>query len=176
MAEPFLSEVRLFGFDFAPRGWSQCDGQLLAINQNQSLFSLIGTMYGGDGRTTFGLPDFRGRAPIHASGAQQGKRSGSETVTLDETQVPSHSHTVLGTIANANVNDFSSRILAAGYQFTGRAPQHGSRSMYAAPNNLNALNIQSVSAIGGNQAHNNMQPSLVVNFCIAMQGLFPSRN
>ncbi len=178
MAEPFISEIRMWGFSWPPRGWQECNGQIMQINQNQALFSLIGTAFGGDGRTTFGLPDMRGRAPIHFDNQQthMGETEGVEYVTLNVGQLPSHNHALKGTTADANVNDFSSRILAAGFQNVGRPAKQGPKNMYAPPKNLVPFNSQSVTSSGGNQAHYNMQPSLVVNFCIAVTGVFPSRN
>ncbi|WP_196137517.1 phage tail protein [Aliikangiella sp. G2MR2-5] len=178
MAEPFLSEIRMWGFSWPPRGWQQCDGQQMPITQNEALFSLIGTAYGGNGTTTFGLPDLRGRAPIHAEGGQtrMGETSGLENVTLNMSEMPTHTHALRGTTANANVNNFSSKVLASGYQYVGRESRQGPKNMYAPPENLTALSSQSISVMGGNQAHNNIQPTLVVNFCIAVTGLFPSRN
>lgn len=177
MSEPFLAEVRLFGFNFPPRGWAHCDGQILPINQNQSLFSLLGTTYGGDGRTSFALPDLRGRVPIHVgnSSAQGsanhtlGQRSGEEGHVLQVDEMPRHSHTLNGTNgAPATVDASNARL----------APGGGGRSAvvpYGPPTDPTALASTTVDTTGG-QAHNNMQPYLAVNFCIALQGLFPSRN
>ena len=173
MAEPFLSEIRMFGFGWPPRGWATCDGQLLPINQNQSLFSLLGTIYGGDGRTTFALPDMRSRSATGMDGAHaQGAKYGVEEVTLTAAQLPSHNHHVNATTADGNTKQFSGSILAGGFD----TKTQGASDMYTTPQALQPLASQSVSAAGGNLSHTNLQPSLVVNFCIATMGVFPSRN
>lgn len=171
MSEPFLAEVRIFGFNFAPRGWAACDGQLLPINQNQSLYSLLGTTYGGDGRTTFALPDLRGRVPIHtgrSNGGQdhrEGQKSGEETHTLAANEMPQHTHSLDAS------TDENGEITAAG-NVLARAPQ----ALYVEPPPDTPLQPASIATAGGSQAHENMQPYLTLNFCIALQGLFPSRN
>ena len=173
MAEPFLGDIALFGFNFPPRGWAQCDGQILPINQNQSLYSLLGTTYGGDGRTTFALPDLRGRTPMHfGTGAgltsrSQGQKFGSETTTLTEAQIPSHSHTALASTATADAAAPLGKL---------PAPVAPGFNVYGDANNLVAGKAGQVISNGGAVPHNNMQPSLTVNFCIALSGLFPSRN
>ena len=178
MSEPFLSEIRMFGFSFAPRGWALCDGQILPINQNTSLFALLGTNFGGDGRTNFGLPDMRGRVPVHAAtsmnGWVMGTKTGQEEVVLSQAEMGAHTHQVRGTASNANIKSFEGSVLATG--FDARASKSTPVNMYVEPNNLVALNENSISESGGNQGHNNMQPTQVVNFCIATIGLFPSRN
>ena len=170
MSEPFLAEVRLVGFNFAPRGWAFCDGQILPINQNQSLYSLLGTNYGGDGRTSFALPDLRGRTPIHVGdGHRLAQKSGAETVTLTAAEIAAHTHTVKASSTAANQGNPSGRIMAAadpGFNHF-RPPEAASTT---------ALRSGTVTNAGGGQAHNNMQPYLAVNFCIALRGLFPSRN
>jgi microcystin-dependent protein len=167
MSEPFLAEIRIVGFNFAPRGWAFCDGQILPINQNQSLYSLLGTTYGGDGRTTFALPDLRGRVPIHVSSQyREGQRSGSETVTLTREQMPSHSHE-----AKAS-SDTASTPVPTGNVLADSAPGE----FYQGASNLVALQQSTIGTTGGGQGHNNMQPFLALNFCIALRGLFPSRN
>ena len=166
MSEPFLAEVRIVGFNFAPRGWAFCDGQILPINQNQSLYSLLGTTYGGDGRTSFALPDMRGRTPIHlGNGHREGQKSGQETVTLSAAEMPNHDHVPRGTTAMVNSNDPAGRLLGnnlglAYHDFGTSKPMAGG----------------TVADAGGGHAHENMQPWIALNFCIALQGLFPSRN
>ena len=165
MSEPFLAEVRIVGFNFAPRGWAFCDGQILPINQNQSLYSLLGTTYGGDGRTSFALPDLRGRTPIHvSSGHPLGQHSGEETHTLSANEIPAHHHDMRANIAGGSTDEpTSSLILSSGVS-----------NLYKPSSNL--VSMGDLSNTGGGQSHNNMQPYLAVNFCIALQGLFPSRN
>jgi microcystin-dependent protein len=164
MAEPFLSEIRIFSFNFPPKGWAFCNGQLLPINQNQALFSLLGTTYGGNGQTNFALPNLRGRVPIHeGSGHTLGEAAGSTSVTVNIQQLPTHTHFAYGSSANGTVPDPTNNVLAA-------AP------VYHAPTNLTSLQPSTVTSVGGSQAHTNMQPYLVLNFCIALQGIFPSWN
>ena len=166
MSEPFLAEVRIVGFNFAPRGWAFCDGQILPINQNQSLYSLLGTTYGGDGRTSFALPDMRGRTPIHVgNGHTEGQKSGEETHSLAANEMPQHQHVVQGTSNNASETLPSSALLAAS--------NAGSPYSSAQSGNMGA---SMVANAGGGQGHENMQPYIALNFCIALQGLFPSRN
>ncbi len=169
MSEPFLAEIRIVGFNFAPRGWALCDGQILPINQNQSLYSLLGTTYGGNGQTSFALPDLRGRTPIHTgNGYSEGQRFGEETHTLSSAEMPQHGHTGRASAEEATepaVTAAGSEVLA-----TAGAP------VYHDAGNLTALGSGSVSSVGGGQAHENMQPFITLNFCIALQGLFPSRN
>jgi microcystin-dependent protein len=170
MSEPFLAEVRIFGFNFPPRGWASCDGQILPINQNQSLYSLLGTTYGGDGRTSFALPDLRGRAPIHTGdGRSQGNRGGAEFVALTTSQMPAHNHTLRGSLDGAS--GLTSSPNPGGNVLADSAPNE----IYHAPSNLVQLSPTAVSEVGG-QSHNNMQPYTVLHFCIALQGVFPSRN
>jgi microcystin-dependent protein len=163
MAEPFLSEVRIMSFVFAPKGWALCNGQLLPINQNQGLFSLLGTTFGGDGRVNFALPDLRGRVPIHVGGAHTlGERGGEQAHTLSIAEIPTHTHVMNGTSANADSNDPTSRFLAS------------SNNIYGTATALTSLSPTSVTNVGGSQAHLNMQPFLTLSFCIALQGIFPS--
>ncbi len=167
MAEPFLSEIRLMSFVFAPKGWALCNGQLLPINQNQGLFSLLGTTFGGDGRVNFALPDLRGRAPIHVgAGHTLGERGGEQAHTLSITEIPTHTHALSASNNNATTD------MPAANVIMGQA----SIDMYRSPTNLVALEPGSVSKTGGSQAHLNMQPFLALSFCIALQGIFPSPN
>ncbi|HZT57418.1 MAG TPA: tail fiber protein [Pyrinomonadaceae bacterium] len=168
MAEPFLSEIRIFSFGFPPKGWALCDGQLLPINQNQALFSLLGTTYGGNGQTTFGLPDLQGRVPIHmGSGHTLGERGGEQGHTLSISELPTHVHVANANNSTAATSDPTGAFLAQ--------PTAALGSVYAPPSNLVALNAQSIANVGGSQAHLNMQPFLVLNFSIALQGIFPSQ-
>lgn len=164
MAEPFLSEIRLMSFVFAPRGWALCNGQLLPINQNQALFSLLGTTYGGDGRVTFALPDLRGRVPAHVGdGLTLGQRGGQEAVTLTTANLPTHTHFVTAGGA-ADTAD------PAGARFAATAAFHYNTSPQV------AMAPGAVGTTGGSQAHLNMAPSLVLSYAIALQGIFPSPN
>jgi microcystin-dependent protein len=166
MAEPFLSEIRIMSFVFAPKGWALCNGQLMPINQNQALFSLLGTTFGGDGRVNFALPDFRGRTPIHVgSGHTLGEKGGEQAVTLSIAQLPTHQHVLAATNSGGGGIVPNNNVLGnAGSQvFTG-------------PQALVAMNPGCVTSVGGSQAHLNMQPFLTLNFCIALQGIFPSPN
>lgn len=174
MSEPFLAEIRQFGFNFAPRGWAQCDGQILPINQNQSLFSLLGTIYGGDGRTTFGLPDLRGRNPLHVgNGLSLGRKDGAESVALSVAEMPNHTHAAQDAKlqASSGLADLTypgGNSLAAANVFSGDPP-----SVDMSPDSATSNTLPNT---GGSQSHENLPPVLVVNFCIAIQGLFPSRN
>lgn len=176
MSEPFISEIRIFGFGWPPRDWAQCDGQILPIEQNQALYSLLGTHFGGDGYTSFALPDLRGRVPMHANNGNStiGMRGGTENVTLTEDEIPNHGHTVKATTSNADTNTFSGSILAAG--FDKRALQQNPLDMYGPAENLISLHSDSVTSVYAGQSHNNLQPSCVLNFCIALKGAFPTRD
>ncbi len=167
MSEPYLAEVRIVGFSFAPRGWALCDGQLLPINQNQALFSLLGTTYGGDGRTTFALPDLRGRTPIHVEGSvhRQGQRGGEERHALTVNELPSHRHRARALSVTATTGDP-----------TGALPADSAGRPYRPCGTSAVMNSAAIGLRGDSQAHNNMQPYLALNFVIALQGLFPSRN
>lgn len=165
MGTPFLAEIRIVSFNFAPKGWALCNGQLLPINQNQALFSLLGTMYGGDGRTTFALPDLRGRVPVHVgAGFVQGGRAGEEAHTVISNEMPMHTHLVSASSGTPNQGSPAGNEWAA------------SNSGYStvAPNT--ALNPSAIGSAGGSQPHTNLQPYLVLNFVIALQGIFPSQN
>jgi microcystin-dependent protein len=170
MSEPFLAEVRIVGFNFSPRGWAFCDGQILPINQNQSLYSLLGTTYGGDGRTSFALPDMRGRTPMHVGdGISQGERAGEETHELQEAEIPAHSHQAKASSTTASSASGAGNLL--GQTAGGRRPL----TPYGGLTQTTALASNQISTTGG-QGHNNMQPYLALYFVIALQGLFPSRN
>lgn len=166
MAEPFLSEIRIMSFVFAPKGWALCNGQLLPINQNQGLFSLLGTTFGGDGRVNFALPDLRGRVPIHVgSGHTLGERGGEQAHTLSIAEIPTHTHVQNATSKNGDANP----IVPLGNLFAAPAlPAYGPAT------NLVAMAPSTLANVGGSQAHLNMQPFLTLSFCIALQGIFPS--
>jgi microcystin-dependent protein len=168
MAEPFLSEIRLMSFVFAPKGWALCNGQLLPINQNQALFSLLGTTFGGDGQVNFALPDLRGRTPIHVgNGHTLGERAGEQAHTLSSAELPTHTpvFSASSAVATTGIPD-SNQLLA----------QSRGANLYAPANNLVAMAADAVGNSGGSQAHLNMQPFLTLSFCIALQGIFPSPN
>jgi len=168
MAEPFLSEIRIMSFAFAPKGWALCNGQLLPINQNQGLFSLLGTTYGGDGRVTFGLPDLRGRTPIHVgSGHTLGEKGGEQAHTLSIAELPTHTHVLNAVNAPATTNESSTSVMLA---------QSTASNLYAPAASLQAMSPSEVTNTGGSQPHLNMQPFLTLSFCIALQGIFPSPN
>ena len=173
MSEPFLAEIRIMGFNFAPRGWAFCDGQILPINQNQSLYSLLGTTYGGDGRTSFALPDMRGRTPIHVGASNgaahlQGQRGGEEAHTLSSAEMPRHTHDFKVATADATLQ----RATPTNDAVLAKA----NVDMYRTGAGNTTLTAATIPSYGSGQAHNNMQPSIALNFCIALQGLFPSRN
>jgi len=168
MSEPFLSEIKIMSFGFPPKGWALCNGQLLPINQNQALFSLLGTTYGGDGRVNFALPNLQGRAPMHlGNGHTLGERGGETAHTLTISELPMHTHVAKAASAAANAGaPNNTRVLS---QSTGS-------NLYSAATNLVAMAPTALANVGGSQAHINMQPFLVLNFCIALQGIFPSQN
>jgi microcystin-dependent protein len=166
VSEPFLGEIKIVGFNFAPKGWAVANGQLLPINQNQALFSLLGTTFGGDGRTTFALPDLRGRVPFHLGpGHSLGEVGGEDSHTLTLNELPTHTHQVSasGSVGNDPV-------------VIGHLPADSPSQLYSAPGGLTSLHPASVSNVGASQAHSNLPPYLVLNFCIALQGIFPSQN
>ena len=164
MATPFLSEIKVMSFGFPPKGWALCNGQLLPINQNQALFSLLGTTYGGDGRINFGLPDLQGRTPMHmGSGHTLGERGGEQAHTLSISEIPTHTHTANASTAVGNSPIAASNVIAE------------ADNLFAAADNLTSLLPATVSNVGGSQPHLNMQPFLTLNFCIALQGIFPSQ-
>jgi microcystin-dependent protein len=169
MGTPYLSEIKIMSFNFAPKGWALCNGQLLPINQNQALFSLLGTMYGGNGQTNFALPNLQGQVPIHI-GQQfnvQGQTGGEQAHTLAISELPTHIHSANATsIAATAGNPANNRLLSQSTQ----------AALYSNPSNLTAMNAGTIGNTGGSQPHDNMQPYLVLNFCIALQGVFPSRN
>jgi microcystin-dependent protein len=164
MDEPFLAEIRLMSFGFAPKGWALCNGQLLPINQNQALFALLGTTYGGDGRTTFALPDYRGRTPLHASlSYNPGQRGGAVAHTVTVGELPTHTHLVrVSTSTTPGSKDPATRYLGRGNNVYSDAPVTAQ------------LATGAVTNVGGSQPHLNMQPFLALSFCIALQGIFPS--
>ena len=166
MAEPFLSEIRIMSFGFAPRGWALCNGQLLPINQNQALFSLLGTTFGGNGQTNFALPNSQGRTPIHVGGGHSlGQQGGEQAHTLTLSEMPTHTHLVQGSSAGTGGN----------VSPNGRFPGGGNNA-YHSPASLTTLDPGTVTTVGGSQPHQNMQPFLTLSFCIALQGIFPSPN
>lgn len=168
MAEPFLSEIRIMSFEFAPKGWALCNGQLMPINQNQALFSLLGTTFGGDGRVNFALPDLRGRTPIHVgSGHTLGERGGEQAHTLSIAELPQHVHVANATSVQSTTNVSGTGVMLA---------QSAAANLYGTATNLTAMSPAGVTNTGGSQAHLNMQPFLILSFCIALQGIFPSPN
>ncbi|NOQ63170.1 MAG: phage tail protein [Methyloprofundus sp.] len=164
MSEPFLAEIRLFGFNFAPRGWALCDGQILPISQNPALYSLLGTSYGGDGRNSFALPDLRGRAALHFDNVhRQGAKGGSENHQLNVAEIPAHSHAMQASSQQASADAANNNVLSKA-------------NIYTTPDSSMVQLKACMSPTGGSRAHENRQPYLAVNFCIALQGQFPSRN
>ena len=171
VSEPFVGEIRMFGFNFPPQGWAFCDGQLLSISQNAALFSLLGTTYGGDGESNFALPDLRSRVPVSLgqgeglSSYAEGQAGGTETVTLGPAQMPAHTHAVSASSSPAASERPAGRVLA-------RSPDH---SYIPEPDTDTVMNAKMIGEAGNSQPHENIQPYLVLNFCIALQGVFPAR-
>jgi len=171
MADPFVAEIRMFGFNFAPKGWAQCNGQLLPLSQNTALFSLLGTTYGGDGKSTFALPDLQGSTPLHPGQGpglslyDLGQQGGTEFVTLLQSEMPLHTHGFIASEEVVNANNAGDNFFGAG------------ETRYAAPANLTPVgaNGLGLTIAGGSLPHNNLMPYLAVNFCIALQGVFPAR-
>jgi microcystin-dependent protein len=171
MADPFVAEIRIFPFNFAPRGWAWCDGQLLPLSQNTALFSLLGTTYGGNGKSNFALPDLQGRAPMHPGQGpglslhDLGETGGSETVSLLESEIPAHSHTLVASQADGLERSPAGQLPATGIGV----------SAYQVPGALTQLSGSALAPAGGDAPHNNLQPYLTFYFCIALQGVFPPR-
>jgi microcystin-dependent protein len=166
MAEPFLGEIRMMSFNFPPKGWALANGQTLPINQNQALFSLFGTLYGGNGQTTFAIPNLRGQVPIHmGNGHTQGEKAGSSSVTISQQTMTQHIHIAQGTTTNADQPVPTSNFLGA------------ANNMYAPANagGLTSLDPTTITSLGGSQPHENRQPYLTISFCVALQGIFPSQ-
>jgi microcystin-dependent protein len=173
MGEPYVGEIRMFGGNFAPQGWAFCNGALLPISENDVLFNLIGTTYGGDGQATFALPDLQGRVPVHAGQGpgisqnyQLGEKAGGESVTLTAQQIPVHTHAFMATTAAASSNDPGGQVIA----------QSGQRAVYTQDSTNTNLAPSAVSSIGGSQPHDNMAPYLCISFIISLFGVFPSQS
>jgi microcystin-dependent protein len=172
--DPFVAEIRIFPFNFAPKGWAWCDGQLLPLSQNTALFSLLGTTYGGNGKSNFALPDLQGRAPMHPGQGpglslhDLGETGGSETVSLLESEMPSHSHAFQGTTEDGTQGTLTTGITVA-------TSVNGALYQSVTNANLVSMNANAIAPTGGDNPHNNMQPYLTFYFCIALQGVFPPR-
>jgi microcystin-dependent protein len=180
MGTPFMSEIKIVAFNFAPKGWALCNGQLLPINQNQALFSLLGTTYGGNGQTTFALPNLQGRVPVgFGNGITQGETGGQTAHTLTQSEMPQHIHALMAdasTPASSNTTTPTvNSVLGQSAGTTGTPPAPFGVNMYSTASPTAVL-APSITSVGGSQAHENEQPYLVLNFCIALQGIFPSRN
>lgn len=175
MADPFVAEIRIFPFNFAPKGWAWCDGQLLPLSQNTALFSLLGTTYGGNGKSNFALPDLQGRAPMHPGQGpglslhDLGETGGSETVTLLESEIPAHSHALMASVEDGTQGSFTPGVTLA-------SSVGGSLYQTTTNANLASMNPRALSPAGSSQPHNNLQPYLTFYFCIALQGVFPPRS
>jgi microcystin-dependent protein len=182
MSEPFLGEVKIISWNFPPKGWAFCNGTLLPINQNQALFSILGTTYGGDGRQTFGLPDLQGRMPVHVgNGIVLGERGGETTHTLNVSEMPAHNHIIVadGTAsgtASDTPNPSGAKVLGQSAGTGGTPTVPFGANIYNSSATTSSLNPGCVAPNGANQAHENMSPYLVLNFIIALQGIFPSQN
>ncbi|MFC1997301.1 phage tail protein [Chloroflexota bacterium] len=175
MSEPFIAEIRIFAGNFAPRGWAFCNGQLLPVSQNTALFSLIGTTYGGDGRTTTALPNLQGRAPMHPgrgpglTSRRLGQRGGTDTITLSEAQMTSHTHSSMGSAENGEQGSLTNNVVLT-------RSRNGNLYQTNSTNNLVSMNANFLVQTGGSQSHNNLQPYLTLNFIISLVGLYPSRS
>jgi microcystin-dependent protein len=180
MSSPFVAEIRIFGFNFAPTGWAQCNGQLLPISQNTALFSLLGTYYGGDGKSTFALPNFEGNVPLNQGQGPGltdrvlGETSGSASITLLSSEMPIHNHNFVGATENATTVTSSGNQLANG--FTGNLQGNVQAKMYSTANSNAQMNVNAIGITGSSLPHNNMMPFITLNFCIALQGIFPPRS
>jgi microcystin-dependent protein len=169
--DPFVAEIRIFPFNFPPKGWAFCDGQLMPLSQNTALFSLLGTTYGGDGKSNFALPNMQGRAPMHPGQGpglslhDLGETGGSDTVSLLETEIPSHSHALKASNQDGTDQQPGNELFAGGIGV----------AMYAPPSGMTSQSDSAIAPTGGDQPHNNMQPYLTLNFCIALQGVYPPR-
>jgi len=178
MSNPFVAEIRIFGFNFAPKGWALCDGQLLPISQNTALFSLLGTTYGGDGKSTFGLPNLQGNAPMHPgqgpglSLRDLGESAGEQSVTLLDSEMPAHTHTA----NSANAVGSGTQLTPAGNIWANASTRRATVNVYAASPGNTQMDPLTLAFAGGSQPHNNMPPFLCLNFCIALQGVFPPRS
>lgn len=172
MGTPWLSEIRIFTFNFAPKGWAACNGQLLPLNQNQALFSLLGTMYGGNGQTTFALPDLRGRVPFHMGGGfNEGQTGGEEAHTLTTSEMPTHTHPLTGNNAVVGANANAAVGTPAGNYWA-----NSGKTVFATGQGNTPMSPATTTNVGGSQPHENRSPFLVLNFCICLSGAFPSRN
>jgi microcystin-dependent protein len=170
--DPFVAEIRIFPFNFPPKGWAFCNGQILPLSQNTALFSLLGTTYGGDGKSNFALPNLQGSAPMHPGQGpglslhDLGENGGSDTVSLLESEIPSHAHAWMASNADATSQTAANNLLAGGV---------GGIAMYATPGAVTQLSDNALAPAGGDQSHNNLQPYLTLNFCVALQGVYPPR-